>query len=183
MTDLEIEPFRRDLAATEARLKSDPDNATLRGLRGQLTKEINTRELDLFRHKADRFPMDGTNRLEVGIRLLNVGQIDEAIRELQAVRNDPRLAGKAAFHLGRCFTARNNGRLAQRNLEEALQNLPPAETELRREAMYCLAKSCADAGDVTRAIDLATDLAHEDFAYRDVSRLLEEWQARLQEKV
>ena len=48
-----------------------------------LRKEINTRELDLYRQKADRFPTEMSHRYELGIRLLRGGQMDEAIRELQ----------------------------------------------------------------------------------------------------
>jgi tetratricopeptide (TPR) repeat protein len=183
MADVEIEPFRRDLAITEEKLNAEPDNSELRQHRIRLKKEINTRELDLFRSKADRFPTEAGHRLDVGIRLFRIGQVDEAIRELQSVRSDPRHAGKAAFHLGQCFRARNNLRLAQRNFEEALQNLPPADSETRKETTYYLAQTCAESGDLNRAVDLATDLAHEDYAFRDVGRLLDEWQAKLRQNV
>ncbi len=183
IAEMEIEPFRRDLAVTEQKLNADPENTELRQLRARLKKEINMRELDLLRRKADRFPNEAGHRLEMGVRLQQLGQIDEAIRELQAIRTDPRYSGKAAYHLGMCFRNRNNHRLAQRNFEEALQHLAPADHETRKETMYSLAQTCAETGDLTRAVDLATDLAHEDYAFRDISRLLDEWQARLQEKV
>jgi tetratricopeptide (TPR) repeat protein len=182
MADLEIEPFRRDLAITEEKATAEPSNPELRQHRARLKKEIGTRELGLFRLKADRFPTEGAYRLEVGVRLLNIGQIDEAIRELQNVRSDPRHAGKAAHYLGHCFKARNNWRLAQRNFEEALQHIPAADVELRKETLYDLALICAETGDLGRAVDLGSDLAHEDYTFRDIGRLLEEWQAKLQLK-
>jgi tetratricopeptide (TPR) repeat protein len=183
MADLDTEPFRRDLAITEEKLQADPHDAELRQHHARLRKEVNTRELDLFRLKADRSPTEAGHRLDVGIRLFRIGQIDEAIRELQGVRTDPRFAGKAAHHLGHCFRARNNLRLAQRNFEEALQNLPPADGDLRKETIYYLAQTCAESGDLPRAVDLATDLAHEDYGFRDVGRLLDEWQAKLRQNV
>ena len=183
MADLEIEPFRRDLAVTEEKLKTAPEKPELRQHRARLKKEIGTRELDLFRRKADRFPADAGHRLEVGIRLLGIGQIDEAIRELQGIRNDPRHAGKAAYYLGHCFKARHNDRLAQRNFEEALQNLTSADAATRKETLYLLAQIYAEAGDLARAVDLGTDLAHQDYSFRDIGRLLDEWQTRLQQKV
>ncbi|MGH7225957.1 MAG: hypothetical protein ACRELF_22290, partial [Gemmataceae bacterium] len=75
LADLDIEPFRRNLTIAEEKLKAEPDNAELRRLRTRLRKEINTRELDLHRQKADRYPTEMSHRYEVGVRLLRGGQI------------------------------------------------------------------------------------------------------------
>jgi tetratricopeptide (TPR) repeat protein len=181
LADLDIEPFRRNLAITEEKLKAAPDNAELRRLRMRLRKEIDTRELDLHRQKADRYPTEMGHRYEVGIRLLRLGQIDEAIRELQASRGDPRYHWQSLLALGQCFKARNNWRLAERNFEEALKNLPAAEINHRKEVLYELAVGCAEANDLNKAIDMGTELANIDFSYRDIGRLLDEWQTRMQQ--
>jgi tetratricopeptide (TPR) repeat protein len=181
LADLEIEPFRRNLAVAEEKLKASPDDPELRKLRVRLRKEVNTRELELYRMKADRYPTEQGHRYEVGVRLLRAGQVDEAIRELQASRADPRHRWQSLLYLGHCFKARNNWRLAQRNFEEALQNLPSGETAARKDLLFLLAQGCAEAGDLGRAVDLAHELANEDFTYRDIGRLLDEWQARLQQ--
>jgi tetratricopeptide (TPR) repeat protein len=180
LADVMIEPFRRDLALTEEKLKAQPEDAELRRLRSRLRKEITSRELDLYRQKADRYPTEMSHRYEVGVRLLRLGQVDEAIRELQQSRADPRHRWQSLLHLGHCFKTRNNWRLAQRNYEEALQNLPPGESNNRKEILFELATGCAESNDLSRAIDLATELANIDFSYRDIGRLLDEWQTRLQ---
>jgi tetratricopeptide (TPR) repeat protein len=181
LADLEIEPFRRNLAVTEEKLKAAPDDPELRKIRVRLRKEINTRELELYRIKADRYPTEQGHRYEVGVRLLRAGQVDEAIHELQASRADPRHRWQSLLYLGHCFKARNNWRLAQRNFEEALQTLPSGEAAARKDLLFLLAQGCAEAGDLGRAVDLAHELANEDFTYRDIGRLLDEWQARLQQ--
>jgi Tfp pilus assembly protein PilF len=181
LADLDIEPFRRNLALTDDRLKTQPHDEELRKIRIRLLKEINTRELDLFRQKADRYPSEMAHRLELGVRLLRAGQNDAAIIELQAARSDPRQRWRALLYLGYCFKARNNWRLAQRNFEEALQHLPQGEDATRKELLYQLAHGSAESGDLSRAIDLAYELANLDFAYRDIGRLLDEWQERLQQ--
>ncbi len=181
LADLDIEPFRRNLTITEEKLKVEPDNAELRRLRTRLRKEINTRELDLHRQKSDRYPTEMSHRYEVGVRLLRGGQIDEAIRELQASRSDPRYRWQSLLSLGQCFKARNNWRLAERNLEEALKNLPTGETNSRKEILFELASGCAEANELSKAVDLATELANIDFSYRDIGRLLDEWQTRMQQ--
>jgi tetratricopeptide (TPR) repeat protein len=179
LADLEIEPFRRNLAITEEKLQAEPGNEDLRTIRLRLRKEVNTRELDLFRQKADRYPTEMGHRYEVGVRLLRGGQLDEAIRELQAARGDMRFKAQALLYLGHCFKARNNWRLAQRNFEEALQHLPAGDTVRRKELLFELATGCAEAGDLARAVDVGMELANLDFGYRDVNRLLDDWQARL----
>src|SRR5262245_44935629 len=105
--DLEIEPFRRNLAITEEKLRQAPEDPQLRKVRLHLRKEVNTRELDLFRQKADRYPTELGHRYEVGVRLLRAGQIDEAIKELQAARGDVRVRWQSLFYLGYCFKARH----------------------------------------------------------------------------
>ncbi len=180
MTDLEIEPFRQNLALTEERYKAHPDDEELRTLRIRLRKEVNTRELELHRRKADRFPTEMSHRYEVGVRLLRGGQVDEAIRALQTARSDPRWRWQSLIQLGYCFKARNSWRLAQRNFEEALRLLPVQEAARKKEVLFLLAQGCAEAGDLGHAIDLGNELANIDFSYRDIGRLLDEWQSRVE---
>ena len=181
LADLETEPFRQDLAITEEKLDASPDDEELKRIRLHLRKEINTRELDLHRLRADRFPMELNHRYEVGVRLLRAGQLDEAICELQASRGDHRFRWQSSLYLGYCFKARNNWRLAQRNFEEALEALPLTESSNRKDILYELARGHADAGDLPKAIDVAHELAQVDVAYRDISTLMEEWQTRLRQ--
>ncbi len=180
LVDLGIEPFRRDLAIAEEQLRRQPDRPDLQKIRQQLQKEIGARELDYYRKKADRFPTDTTARFEMSLRLMQVGQNDEAIKELQGLRADPRHQSKVLVYLGFCFRNRNNWRLAQRNFEEALQHLGPADEELRKEVLYQLAQGYAESGETVRAVDLACELANLDFAYKNISQLLDQWQAKLQ---
>jgi tetratricopeptide (TPR) repeat protein len=178
MLDLDIEPFRRDLGITEEKLRKDPRDAGLQEIRAKLVKEINTRELEFYRNRSDRFPTDTAARFEMGTRLLRAGQIDEAIKELQTVRNDPRHHGKAHFYLGMCFKTRNNWKLAQRNFEEALQHLGDGDGFLRKETMFVLATGYADSGELDRAIELGCDLANLDYNYKNIGALIEEWQSK-----
>jgi tetratricopeptide (TPR) repeat protein len=178
LTDLEIEPFRRNLAITEQRLHDRPDDPELRKIRLHLRKEVNTRELELYRKKADRFPTELSYRYEAGVRLLRAGQLDEAIAALQAARDDPRFRWQAPFYLGHCFKARGNNKLALRSFEEALAGLPDVEFARRKEVLFELARCHAEAGDLPRAVEVGTELAHLDFAYKNIAALLDEWQAQ-----
>jgi len=182
LADLEIETFRQNLAVTEQKLRADPRDEKLRQVRIGIMREINSRELELFRQKSDRLPTDKGLHFELGIRLLRAGRYDEAIRELQGVRNDPRHHWQALMYLGYCFKGRNNWRLAQRNFEEALQNIPAGEDDRRKELLFQLAQGSAEAGDLGRAVELGYELANMDFSFRNIGRFLDEWQARIQQE-
>jgi tetratricopeptide (TPR) repeat protein len=189
LMEMDLDAYRKNLEIAERRLAraeaGDEDGRhsadDLRRIRNKLVREIASREIDLFRMRADRFPQDVGYRLELGVRLAQADRLDEAIVELQQVRREPRLLWKAAMHLGLCFKKRSNWRLAQRNLEEALTNVPSTEEEGRKEILYHLAVGSAESGDLQRAIDLGHDLANIDFGYRDIGKLLDDWQNRLQE--
>jgi len=181
LADVEIEPFRANLAITEDKLRVNPQDEELRRLRIRLRKEINSRELEIYRQKADRYPTEMANRFELGLRLLRAGQNDEAIRELQAARADPRNHWRALLYLGYCFKNRNNWRLAKRNFEEALQQMPPGEDAARKEVLFQLAQGAAEAREWSFAVDMGHELANLDFTYNDIGRLLDEWTARMQQ--
>lgn len=194
LMELDLEPFRRNLAITEEKLKDLPENAEaepeaetqgqdqdLRRIRVRLLKEINSRELELYRLKADRYPNDMSHRVELGLRLLRAGQIDEAISELQAARKDPRQLWRALVYLGFAFKSRNNWRLAQRNFKESLDQIPPNEENQKKEVLFQLAIGHAEAGELNQAVDMGSELANLDFNYRDIGQLLDQWQDKLQE--
>jgi tetratricopeptide (TPR) repeat protein len=180
IAEMELEPFRKNLALTDDQLKADSDDEDLRKVRVRLLKEINTREMELLRLKSDRQPGDLALHLDLGVRLLRAGKTEEAIGELQQVRKDPRLLGKAAMYLGFCFKGRNNWRLAERNFREALKTLPAGEDASRKEVMFQLATGTAESGDLAQAVEFGHELANQDYLYRDIGRLLDEWQTKLQ---
>jgi tetratricopeptide (TPR) repeat protein len=181
LADLDIEPLRRDLARIEEELRDAGGHDEKRERRrGELLAEINVLELPLFRLQVEHDPSDKRNHYELGVRLLRAGQAEEAIGELQAARSEPRLRWKALLQLGHCFEARANWPLAKRNFEDALQNMPDGAQAERKELLFHLARGHAEAGDLERAIELALDLANLDYAYRNIGRLLEEWQTRMQ---
>lgn len=190
--EMDLEPYRRNLVIAEEKLRQmgdeepdedeeGPSKEDVRRIRLRLLKEINAREIELFRLKADRFPQDLGHRLELGYRLMRGEQIDEAIVELQLARKEAKHAGRASLYLGFCFKRRNNWRLAQRNFEEALNLLPENDEANRKEVLFQLAQGHAEAGDFAKALDLGHELANLDYAYRDIGRLLDEWQERLQQ--
>lgn len=181
LANLEVEPFRQNLSLTEERLKANADDEELTKIRIRLLKEINTRELDICRQKADRFPNELSHRFELGLRLLRAGQVDEAIKELQLARSEKRFYWKSTFYLGHCFRGRNNWRLAKKNYEEALENLPQNEVDARKEILFQLANGAAQQGEFAEAVEKGYELADLEFSYKNIGQLLDEWQSKLKQ--
>jgi tetratricopeptide (TPR) repeat protein len=178
LTEMELSTFRQNLRQTEERLRTTPDSGELRTQHARLRKEILTREMSLFRQRADRYPNELSPRLELGVRLLETKQVDEAIAELQQARRDTRLKGRALMYLGLCFRQKRNWPLAKRNFEEALDALAPNDEEARKEILFHLATGAADQADWPAALEHATELANLDYAYQGIGKLLDEWQQK-----
>ena len=193
LLELDLLPFKDNLDRTEARLKvvratpaadlnpEEPGAEDLAKLRSKITREIAAREAEIYRMKAERFPAEIAHRYELGLRLIKLDKFEEAIAELQLVRRDERLKGKAAMYLGICFRKRNNWRLAERNFEEALVALTTNEESARKEVLYQLATGSAENGALPRAVDLGNELANMDYGYKNIGKLVDEWHIRLQQ--
>lgn len=193
LLELDLLPFKKNLEATEARLKKlrertddDPDDdgpteEELVKIRSKQVKEIAAREVEILRLKADRYPTDMAHRLALGDRLLHAGKVEEAIKELQQARRDEKLKGRALMYLGAGFRKLKKWPLAQRNFEEALQALPASDEAARKEVLFQLATGSAENGDLARALDLGHELANIDFSYKNIGTLLDDWQTKLQQ--
>jgi tetratricopeptide (TPR) repeat protein len=182
LADLEIEPFRRDLALAGQRLQEQPQDAELRGIHARLFKEVNARELEWYRQKADRYPRELVHHLELGLRLLRAGQLDEAVRELEAARADPRWREQALLYLGQCFARRKNWCRAEQLYQEALLHVGPGEEGLRKDILFSLACGAAEAGDYAKAVAYGAELADLDGDYREIKRLRQDWLSHLEGK-
>lgn len=177
LDDLRLERLRRRLSRWEQQLRSRAGNRQLQQWCERLRKRINASELDLYRRKAAHYPLEAGYGLEWGVRLFWAGRLDEAIRELQRARTDPRQRWRALLHLGLCFRLRSNWPLAQRNFKAALQVLPEREGDTRKDILFHLAQGAAVAGDLGEAIEKGLELANLDYHYRGIHQLLDSWTA------
>ncbi len=178
LIDLEIEPFRRDLAIAEEKLSRQPVNPELQACAGDWPRKSPRVSWTIFAINPIAFPPRTPIAWKWACGSCAAGKSTK--RSGNSRRFVPIAATRARPCLSRLlFSGRNNWRLAQRNFEEALGQLTPAD-EVRKEILYELAKGYAASGDLTRAIDMACELANIDFNYKDIGKLLDDWNANVE---
>lgn len=137
LAQLDIEPFRRDLALTEEKLAAAPQE-DLRALRDRLLQEINNREIGIYRLLGDRFPGQLAHRFELGVRLLKAGQFEEALTALTAAAGDDRYRWRALMYSGYCYLNLQQLAAARKMFEQTLALVPQNEEAIRREVEQLL---------------------------------------------
>jgi len=176
LEDVELRVLREQVATAERTLKEDASDANKRK-HTQLRVTLNNKEMEVYRSRSLRFPTNLGLRYELGLRLKRAQKYNEAIKELQEARGDPRRKGEVLLALGECFQQIKQYKLALSNYQEAVESLSEREMEQKKLAIYRVAKLAWGLKDVDTAEKFATDLAGYDFSYRDVSELLDKIRA------
>lgn len=177
LAEVAIEPLRRDLAIANDKLAGSPGDAELAETRAGLAREVLRREADLYRLQADRYPGQARFHHALGTRLLLLGQVEEAMRELQQACGDEQLRWRALAALGHCWRAWENVVRALKHFEEALACAPP-DDHGRLDLLYEVACCHAELGSLERAVERGSELAEQAPEHRDILQLLPAWQAR-----
>lgn len=170
--DVELRVLREKISSAERALKSDASDANKK-LLNQLRVALNNKEIGVYSSRSERFPTNLGLRYELGIRLKRAQKYNDAIKELQEARGDPRRKGEVLLALGECFQQIKQYKLALSNYQAAVESLTERELEQKKLAIYRVAKLAWGLKDVDTAEKYATDLAGYDFSYRDTSELLD----------
>lgn len=127
------------------------------------------------RRRVDRNPADFGARFQLGASLLDAGEVDGAIAELQQAVKDPRKKTEAMFLLGRAFLKKNLPDLALGQFDKALQ--AAGSGQLAKEALYEMGEICSGLGRRDDALRHFTRILEQDIGFRDVARKVEQMKA------
>jgi tetratricopeptide (TPR) repeat protein len=172
LEDIQIREVRARMVAADKRFKQSAI-ATDKAEFDKLRKEVYNKELALYKSRCERFPNKLEYRYELAVRHMLLGQYNEAIRELQVARSDPRNKGRCLLALGECFEHVKQPRLAMGQYEAAIQEIPDRDTENKKKVLYRIGKLAFRMNDIPTSERHLTTLAAMDYAYRDVSALLD----------
>ncbi|MDO4569900.1 MAG: tetratricopeptide repeat protein [Planctomycetia bacterium] len=137
-----------------------------------LRKELNDRELAIWKDRCERYPNNLGFKYDLGLRYQMSGDINEAIKQFQIAKKEPRRSGLCCLALGQCFQHIEQFSLAMANLEEAIEKIPDRDAENKKKAYYLAGKLLMQLNELDKAKEFLTKLADMDFSYRDVSKLL-----------
>ncbi|MDO4628545.1 MAG: hypothetical protein Q4C70_05135 [Planctomycetia bacterium] len=138
----------------------------------KLRLEMNETELGIWKNRCDRYPNNLGFKYDLGLRYQMKGDNDEAIKQFQISKKEPRRAGLSCLALGQCFQGIKQYSLAMANYQEAIEKIPDRDAENRKKSLYLAGKLAMSLKEYDQANEFLTRLADMDFSYKDVSELL-----------
>jgi tetratricopeptide (TPR) repeat protein len=124
------------------------------------------------RRRVDRNPADLGARFDLGAGMLQAGDTDLAIAELQQAVKDPRKKHEAMFLLGKAFRQKGLSELALGQFDKLLQ--ATGAGVLAKEALYEMGQICSELGKRDDALRHFTRILEQDIGFRDVARRVEQ---------
>jgi tetratricopeptide (TPR) repeat protein len=139
----------------------------------ELLRQFHQKDLQVHQERCERYAHNLSFRFDLGLRYQKIAQYREAIGEFQQARNDPGRKGRCMLHLGQCFEAIKQHRLAMTHYDSAIDEIPDREEEYKKAALHRAGKLALAMKDLDTAEKHLTNLAELDFAYKDVAALLD----------
>lgn len=121
-----------------------------------------------FRRRTQRNPADLDLRHRLGAALLEVGDVDGSIAELQQAVKDPRRRTEAHFLLGRAFQRKELPEMALGQYEKVLA--AAGDSPMAKDARYELGNIHLALGRRDAAMEQFARIMEQDIGFRDVAQ-------------
>jgi len=149
-----------------------PDAAQYREQLEELKRQKAETLLDESRKRVERNPTDLQLRYELGERLMQAGNVKDAIPELQKARNNPNVRLKAMNLLGQCFTDLSMMDMAVTQFKTAASEML-AMDGTKKEVLYKLGLVYEKMGKKEDYLNCMKEIYEVDYGYRDVAQRVE----------
>ena len=170
--EAELAKLRQQLGLVEKDAKQGDEKAKAR--HKSLRKEILRKEMEVYRHHCERHPNNLAFKYELGLRYRFSGMYNEAIKEYQAAKNDPRRKGLCLYELAKCFEQIHQPQLAMRHYEGAVEEIPDRDEHNKKKTLYDAGRLAISQKHLNTADRYLNRLAEMDFGFKDVSALLDQ---------
>jgi tetratricopeptide (TPR) repeat protein len=175
--DVQLRALRSKMSAAHKKAKESGKKEFER-----LRMTVIEKELQVYSNRCERYPNNLIFRYELAVRHQLKGDLNEAIKNFQIAKNDPRKRGMCLINLGECFRAIKQFHLAMSHFEQAVQEIPDREQEYKKLAYYRAGKLAMGLKDLAKAEKYLTTLASMDYTFRDTSDLLERLHRMIEEQ-
>ena len=176
IADIHVRRMRHAIQQTEKQLAEDPDNEEAQATRQKMLQELNAFELKEYQARREHYPTDLDIRYELAVRLYQAGRFDDAIKEFQTARRNPKKRFRAMDYLGRCFARQGAYDLALTQFQEALTAMAVGDEEAEKDLRYHMMVVAKKAGEEKIYADNLKRLAALDYSYKDVAERLKKLQ-------
>jgi len=174
--DMALAKMQKNVATLKEQLDGDTGNAALSTQYEAAAKELHEHRMQQAKTLVERYPNDLNYRYELGMLLAEEGQPDNAIREFQLARNNPKVRLGALLNLGRAYMAKRFYDLAVEQLQTA-KSETPLMNEQKKEIIYELANAYEKMNQPDNAIAEYKIIYANDIAYRDVAKKIDDFYA------
>ncbi len=134
-------------------------------------------EVDEFKKRAERQPTELSHKFNLGSKLLQLGQVEQAAAEFQRTVNDPRYRLKSYKFLGFCFAKKNMVDLAVKNYSAYLTTTEDGLSDESKEVRYLRARIYEQGGKKEEAMADYSHLVEMDLSFKDCAERLEKLRA------
>ncbi len=172
MEDVQLRALRQKIIAAQEEVDKGGGDAAKAAM-AKAQKALVDAEVEVFEKRVERYPNNLEFKFKLGQRYQMAGRYNDAIKQFQLSRTDPRRKGVCMLCLGQCFQKIKQNRLAKDHYETAIQEIPDRDAENKKMALYLAGKIAMHLEDLDTAEKHLTALAGLDFTYRDVSALLD----------
>ncbi len=181
--DVQLRALRSKMIEGGKKAKQTGDEADKKEYE-RLRMTVIVKELDVYLNRCERYPNNLIFRYELAQRYQWKGDLDEAIKQYQIAKADPRKRGMCLINLGECFRSIKPPQyhLAMNHFEQACLEIPDREAEYKKLAFYRAGKLAMGLKDLAKAEKYLTTLASMDYTYRDTSDLLGRLHRMLEEE-
>ncbi|MEX0886577.1 MAG: hypothetical protein WD009_09075 [Phycisphaeraceae bacterium] len=173
--DIKMKRFNRQMRALKAKIDADGDDADLKRQYEELRKKRLAFELEEYNERVRQYPTDMSLRFELGKRLYQAGEIDDAIGAFQQAKGDPKQRALSHEFLGSCYLKKGWYEEAVDTLRQGVEAHPPTDDRLGKDLRYLLmdaleraAKEFKNPEHAREAQKIASQILQTDINFRDI---------------
>jgi tetratricopeptide (TPR) repeat protein len=170
-TDLQIKQYEDWLGSEGA--SEHPDVQQYRDTLAELKNQRALTLIDEAKRRVERNPTDLQLRFELGERLLDSGNFNDAIPELQKARQNPNTRLRAMSLLGRCFVLKGMNDMAATQFQSAASEMTAMDS-VKKDTLYELAMVYEKMGKREEYLKCLKDIIEVDYGYRDAAQRVEQ---------
>jgi tetratricopeptide (TPR) repeat protein len=176
-TELASSIIEQRIKAAEVAVAAAPLDQSAQAKLETARRELADFKLSESKRFVERYPNDYAARHDLGVLLLQSGQMDAAIAQFQQAQKGPQVRIPSLVGLGRCFKAKRLFDLAVSQLKTAKAELTTMD-DTKKDVVYELGTCFELMGKADEAIEEFKAIYSEDIGFRDVADKINAYYAR-----